>query len=60
MKDQACIFNIQKFSIHDGPGIRTVVFSKDARYVATGAQILNRKMETPSKCGILKRINTRW
>lgn len=25
---QACIFNIQKFSIHDGPGIRTVVFFK--------------------------------
>lgn len=24
----ACIFNIQKFSIHDGPGIRTVVFFK--------------------------------
>ncbi len=23
-----CIFNIQKFSIHDGPGIRTVVFFK--------------------------------
>ncbi|MEY8445282.1 glycyl-radical enzyme activating protein [Enterococcus ratti] len=27
-KLQACIFNIQKFSIHDGPGIRTVVFFK--------------------------------
>lgn len=25
---QATIFNIQKFSIHDGPGIRTVVFFK--------------------------------
>lgn len=24
----ACIFNIQKYSIHDGPGIRTVVFFK--------------------------------
>lgn len=24
----ACIFNIQKFSIHDGPGIRTTVFFK--------------------------------
>ena len=24
----ACIFNIQKFSIHDGPGIRTAVFFK--------------------------------
>lgn len=28
MIDKACIFNIQKFSIHDGPGIRTVVFFK--------------------------------
>lgn len=29
MKDiKACIFNIQKYSIHDGPGIRTVVFFK--------------------------------
>ena len=25
---KACIFNIQKFSLHDGPGIRTVVFFK--------------------------------
>ena len=25
---QATIFNIQKFSLHDGPGIRTVVFFK--------------------------------
>lgn len=26
--NKACIFNIQKYSIHDGPGIRTVVFFK--------------------------------
>ncbi|WP_244834971.1 glycyl-radical enzyme activating protein [Clostridium sp. BJN0001] len=26
--DKACIFNIQKYSIHDGSGIRTVVFFK--------------------------------
>lgn len=25
---KACIFNIQKYSIHDGPGIRTVLFFK--------------------------------
>lgn len=25
---QVCLFNIQKFSIHDGPGIRTTVFFK--------------------------------
>lgn len=28
MNEKACIFNIQKFSIHDGPGIRSVVFFK--------------------------------
>lgn len=25
---QACIFNIQRFSLHDGPGVRTTVFFK--------------------------------
>lgn len=25
---KGCVFNIQKFSIHDGPGIRTIVFFK--------------------------------
>ncbi len=25
---EAVIFNIQRFSIHDGPGIRTTVFMK--------------------------------
>ncbi|WP_026884163.1 glycyl-radical enzyme activating protein [Clostridium akagii] len=25
---KACIFNIQKYSIHDGPGIRTIIFFK--------------------------------
>lgn len=28
MAEQALVFNIQKFSIHDGPGIRTTVFVK--------------------------------
>ncbi len=26
--DKATIFNIQKFSVHDGPGIRTIIFLK--------------------------------
>ncbi|WP_250672850.1 glycyl-radical enzyme activating protein [Paraclostridium ghonii] len=28
MKNEGIIFNIQKFSIHDGPGIRTTIFFK--------------------------------
>ncbi len=27
-KITGCVFNIQKFSVHDGPGIRTIVFLK--------------------------------
>ncbi|MDD9150280.1 glycyl-radical enzyme activating protein [Sporolactobacillus sp. CQH2019] len=27
-KERGCIFNIQRFSIHDGPGIRTSIFFK--------------------------------
>lgn len=26
--DRACVFDVQRFSVHDGPGIRTVVFFK--------------------------------
>ncbi len=28
MKDSGLVFNIQKYSVHDGPGIRTIVFLK--------------------------------
>ena len=28
MGEKRLIFNLQKFSLHDGPGIRTVVFLK--------------------------------
>ncbi|MEW6663243.1 MAG: glycyl-radical enzyme activating protein [Bacillota bacterium] len=27
-RDVGCVFNIQQFSVHDGPGIRTIVFLK--------------------------------
>lgn len=48
MKDQACIFNIQKFSIHDGPGIRTVIFFKGCPlkcYWCSNPESQNRKPE---------------
>lgn len=28
VKPQGCVFNIQRYSLHDGPGIRTIVFLK--------------------------------
>ncbi len=28
MKESGIVFNIQRYSLHDGPGIRTVVFLK--------------------------------
>lgn len=34
------IFNIQKFSVNDGPGIRTTVFLKGVLFVVSGVQIL--------------------
>lgn len=33
------IFNIQKFSINDGPGIRTVVFSRVVLCIVNGVLI---------------------
>ena len=33
MKTAGVVFNIQKYSVHDGPGIRTVVFLKGRREV---------------------------
>lgn len=41
---EGTLFNIQRYSIHDGPGIRTIPFSKDVRYRANGAAIQNRNV----------------
>lgn len=37
------IFDIQKYSVHDGPGIRTIVFLKAAFSAAAGAVIRNHR-----------------
>lgn len=34
------VTKIQRFSLHDGPGIRTTVFLKDALYIVLGVVIL--------------------
>lgn len=39
--EKGLIFNIQKFSIHDGPGIRTTVFFKGCPLKCNGVLILN-------------------
>ncbi|GCF95183.1 formate acetyltransferase activating enzyme [Enterococcus florum] len=49
MEKEACIFNIQKFSLHDGPGIRTVVFFKGCPmhcYWCANPESQNSKPET--------------
>ena len=45
---EGVIFNIQKLSIHDGPGIRTVVFLKGCplrcAFCATGAHVIGGQL----------------
>ena len=43
---QGLVFDIKKYSIHDGPGIRTTVFFKGCPLTAGGATI--RKASRPS------------
>ncbi|VED52562.1 Pyruvate formate-lyase activating enzyme [Raoultella terrigena] len=40
------IFNIQRYSTHDGPGIRTVVSSKVARWAAAGVKTRKSRSRT--------------
>lgn len=49
------IFNVQRFSLHDGPGMRDLIFLKAARSGASGAPIRSHSMRSelscrPSKC----------
>lgn len=36
---KALIFNVQKYNMYDGPGIRTIVFSRAVRCAANGVPI---------------------
>ena len=48
------VFNIQRYSIHDGPGIRTTVFLKGYSLGISGARIPNLKACIRS---LFRRIN---
>ena len=56
MQTNGIVFNIQKFSIHDGPGIRTTVFLKGCplrcKWCANPeSQSFHREiMESESRC----------
>lgn len=54
MSAAGTIFNIQKFSIHDGPGIRTLVFFKGCPCVASGAATPNHSVPNPNPATIRK------
>lgn len=49
-EEVARIFNIQRYSLNDGQGIRTVVFLKAARIPARGAPIRNQSRHGLKRC----------
>lgn len=56
MESKGCIFNIQKFSTNDGPGIRTTVFLRVARCTAAGVPIPNHKLRSRKFFGIYQNV----
>ena len=63
---QATIFNIQRFSIHDGPGVRTTVFLKGcpADFLKEKAAIVGtfefQKLMIKSNCSSSCRRQSAW
>lgn len=49
-EDVARIFNIQRYSLNDGEGIRTVVFLKAAHICARGVLIRSRSPAKSRRC----------
>lgn len=54
------ILNIQKYSIHDGPGIRTTIFLKVVYYHVYGVIIQKVKVMRENLCIMLKFVNNVW
>jgi pyruvate formate lyase activating enzyme len=47
MNDQAPVFDIQRFSIHDGPGIRTLIFLKGCNFQCSWCQNPESQFNNP-------------
>lgn len=45
---EGVLFNIQRYSLHDGPGIRTIPFLKAVRWPVSGAATRNHSARSPS------------
>lgn len=48
------IFSMERFSIHDGPGVRTSIFSKAVLCTVSGA-IIRKAMRGAPYCSIWKK-----
>ena len=56
-RDRAVVFNIQRFSLHDGPGIRTTVFLKGCPLRC--AWCSNPESQEPTPCLIIRQSRCR-
>ncbi len=56
--DVARIFNIQRYSLNDGEGIRTVVFLKAVRIFAHGVLIRSRSPAKSRRCAERRNVCT--
>lgn len=56
MEQTAMVMDIQRFSIHDGPGIRTTVFLKGCHMSCSGAIIQSPNMQSRSLCFMKRNV----
>lgn len=50
MERKALIFNVQKYNMYDGPGIRTIVFFKGCRSAVNGVRTRKVWCESIRSC----------
>ena len=56
MENKGIIFNIQKFSIHDGPGIRTTIFFKGCPLRCKWCSNPESQLKAFKFCGIITNV----